>query len=187
MATPRKTPAKSAPNEVTDTQVPPAAPVETSPAPVAVLGADMPALDTVLQETAEKAIAGAKDIQENIRRAAEDGLAQTRAAYEKLKIVAEEATGSIETSYSTATRGFGEINLKALEAMKSQADASFEHMKALIASKSISEAMTLQSEHLRKQFETLSGQAKDLAALTQKIATDAVEPLKATFNKGFAA
>ena len=187
MATPRKLTPKSAPAQDAEKIETIELTATETTADTNSITAALPQLDAMLQDTAEKALAGAKGLQDNFRRAAEDGLAQTRAAYEKMKVAAEEATGSIESSYATATRGFGEINLKALDAIKSQADASFEHMKALIASKSLSEALTLQSEHLRKQFESISGQAKDMAALTQKVATDAVEPLKATFGKSFAA
>ena len=187
MATPRKPAPKPAP--AVD-----AAPAEVVTAPVATAAAvDLaPTTDFVprmelLQESTEKAISGAKDLQENFRKATEEGLAQTRAAYEKIKVVAEEATGSIESSFVTATRGFGEINLKALEVIKSQADASFEHMKALLATKSITEALSLHADHARKQFETVSGQVKELSELAQKVAVEAAEPLKSTFGKNLAA
>ena len=146
-----------------------------------------PALDVLIHETADTAISGAKDAQENLRCATEEALVQTRAAYDKLKHVAEEVTDTFESSYVTVTRGFGELNQKAIEGLKAQADANFEHFKALAAAKSLPEAFTLQTDHARKQFEVISSQMTELATLAQKVVVKAAEPLKSTFDKSLAA
>jgi len=158
----------------------------------AVIAAELPAvippaLDVLVHETAEKVILEAKDAQENIRCATEETLVQTRAAYDRMKHAAEEVTDTLETSYVKVTRGFGELNQKAMEGLKAQAEANFEHLKALAAAKSIPEALSLQTDHARKQFETLSAQMKELAALAQKVVTEVTEPLKTTFDKNLAA
>jgi phasin len=146
-----------------------------------------PALDTLIQETAEKAVADARDAQETLRCATEDALVQTRAAYDKMKHAAEDVTETIETSYVTVTRGIGQLNQKALESLKAQADANLEHFKALAAARSLPEAFTLQTDYARKQFESISNQMKEMTALAQKVATEAAEPLKTSFGKSLAA
>ena len=146
-----------------------------------------PALEVLVHETAEKVVLEAKDAQENIRCATEETLVQTRAAYDRMKHAAEEVTDTLETSYVKVTRGFGELNQKAMEGLKAQAEANFEHFKALAAAKSIPEALSLQTDHARKQFETLSAQMKELTALAQKVVTEVTEPLKTTFDKSMAA
>ncbi len=198
MATPRKPKSLSAeaPSALAKkvTSAPPkvlarsAETAQSAAAPVTEpMAAVPPALDVLVHETAEKAVAEVKDAQETIRCATEDALVQTRAAYDKLKHAAEGVTDTIETSYVSATRGFGELNQKALEGLKAHAEANFEHFKALAAAKSLPEAFSLQTDHARKQFEALSAQMKELAALAQKVVTEVTEPLKTSFDKNLAA
>jgi hypothetical protein len=51
--------------------------------------------------------------------------------------------------------------------------------------KSLSEAVELSTAHARKQFETMTAQSKDLAALAQKVATETAEPVKESVSKAF--
>ena len=127
-------------------------------------------------------IAGA---QENVRKAAEKGLEQSREAYARVKTAAEEATNSMEASYTKATKGIVEMNSKTIDAMRANSDATFDFFKSLMGAKSVSEAITLQSEHARKQFDAITFQGKELSSLAQKLAADAVEPLRTTFGKAF--
>jgi phasin len=146
-----------------------------------------PTLDVLVHETTEKVVLEAKEAQENIRCATEEALVQSRTAYDRMKHAAEEVTDTIETSYVKVTRGFGELNQKAMEGLKAQAEANFEHLKALAAAKSFPEALSLQTDHARKQFEILSAQMKELTTLAQKVVTEATEPLKTSFDKSLAA
>ena len=50
---------------------------------------------------------------------------------------------------------------------------------------SVSEVVELSTAHARKQFEALTAQTKDLAALAQKVATDTAEPIKGSVTKAF--
>jgi hypothetical protein len=45
--------------------------------------------------------------------------------------------------------------------------------------------MELSTEHSRKQFETLTEQTKELAALAQKVTLATAEPLKTGVTKAF--
>ena len=146
-----------------------------------------PAMEVLVHEATEKVVLEARDAQENIRCATEDALVQSRAAYDRMKHAAEEVTDTIETSYVKVTRGFGELNQKAMEGLKAQAEANFEHFKALAGAKSIPEALSLQTDHARKQFEAMTAQMKELTALAQKVVTEATEPLKTGFEKSLAA
>jgi hypothetical protein len=51
--------------------------------------------------------------------------------------------------------------------------------------KSPSEAMELWTAHTRKQVETLTAQTKELGELSQKIASETMEPLKSSASKLF--
>jgi phasin len=160
------------------------APVAAAAEPIAPTPANV---QTIIPNTSEQTLSGARDAQENFRKVVEQSVVQSRAAYDKLKAVAEEATTSLESSYSATSNGVTSLNHKAIDAFKAHSEATLEHVKAVMAAKSIGEAITLQTAHARKQFEALSTQAKEMAELAQKITTDATAPLKATFSKGFAA
>jgi phasin len=174
MAVARKTPtgkAKPAVIEAKATTVSVSAPVAADPV--------IPALQETLDATLNKA----EEMQEHVRRTTEQSVEKTKVIFEKLKAAAEEATSSVETSFSTISKGVNDINMKALDAIKVNADAQFAFVKALLATKTIAEAITLQGEHAKTQFETMNTQAKELAALIQQVSADSVEPIKATLTK----
>ena len=135
----------------------------------------------------ETAAAPVRAMQENVRKATEKGLEETRAAYARVKSAAEDATHSIETSYASAGKGITALNTKAIDAMRANTDAAFDFYKSLMGVKSVSEAITLQSEHARKQFEAVTFQSKEISSLAQKVAADSIEPLRAAFGKSFPA
>jgi phasin len=130
------------------------------------------------EKAAEAVAAPAIEMQANVRKAVEKGVADTRAAYAKAKAAAEEATSAFEASYSTAAKGLVEFNGKALEALRVNAEANFAFLKSAIGAKSVSEFVALQGEHARKQAETIGAQAKEITALAQKVATESAEPIK---------
>ena len=117
------------------------------------------------------------------REIAEKGVAQAKDAYEKVKAATEEATDLIEDTYTTAVKGTVDYNLKVIEAARANANAAFDFASELIGVKSLSEVVELSTAHARKQFETLTEQSKELAALAQKVATEAAEPIKEGMTK----
>jgi len=123
------------------------------------------------------------EMPEMVREFAEKSVAQAKDAYAKLKSAAEETTDMLEDTYTTATKGATEFNLKALEALRSNVNSAFDYTSKLLASKTFAEAVELSSTHMRKQFEALSAQTKDLTAIAQKITTDTAEPIKAGVSK----
>ena len=70
------------------------------------------------------------------------------------------------------------INAEAFEALRVNAEANFDFLKAMFAAKSPSDVIRLQTEFARKQVETMTSQAKNLGALTQKAMADAAESIK---------
>jgi phasin len=119
------------------------------------------------------------------REIAEKSVSQAKENYEKMKSAAEEATGMIEGTYATASKGASDYGLKWIEAARENTNASFDFAVKLMTVKSLSEVVELSSAHARKQFESLTAQGKDLAALAQKVTTDTVEPVKEGMTKAF--
>jgi phasin len=119
------------------------------------------------------------------REIAEKGVSQAKESYEKMKAAAEEATDVMEETYSTATKGSSEYGQKLIDTARLNTNAAFDFFAQILAVKSLSEAVELSTAHARKQFEVVTEQTKDLTTMAQKVATDAVEPLKAGVTKAF--
>jgi phasin len=121
------------------------------------------------------------------REIAEKGIAQAKENYEKVKSAAEQATDVLEETYSTASKGCASYGLKLVETTRANSDAAFDLMSELMTAKSYSEVVELSSAYLRKQFDALVAQAKELSEHAQKVAIDTAEPIKesisTTFNK----
>jgi phasin len=119
------------------------------------------------------------------REIAEKSVSQAKETYEKMKSAAEEATDLLEDTYATATKGVSDYGLKVIEAARENTNAAFDYATQLMTVKSLSEVVELSTAHTRKQFETLTAQTKDLAAIAQKVASDTAEPMKESFGKAF--
>ena len=117
------------------------------------------------------------------REFAEKGIAQTKDAYEKMKATAEQNTEMLETVYATASKGSTEYGLKLIEISRTNTNAAFDFFQSLFGVKSPSELVELTTAHSRTQFETVSAQGKELAALAQKVATETAEPIKSGVSK----
>ena len=119
------------------------------------------------------------------REFAEKSIAQAKDAYDKVKLVAEEATGMLEDACSTAVKGAADYNSKVIEAARTNANSIFDFANRLVNVKSMAEVAELSTAHARKQFELFTEQTKELAALAQKVATDTAEPMKSGVGKVF--
>lgn len=118
-----------------------------------------------------------------MREMADKGVEQTREAYAKAKVASEEAADMLEHSYEAATNRVTNYNLKLLEIVRSNTRSAFDYAYELLSAKSPSELIELSSAQMRKQFETLSTQSRDLCALAQEAATEVVEPIKTSLSK----
>jgi phasin len=122
---------------------------------------------------------------EQVRAFAEKGVSQARESYSKLKDAAETHNGTIEAVFSSASKGATDYSAKLLEVVKTNTNASFDFAQRLVGAKTLPEALELWTSHSRKQVETLTAQTKEFAELTQKIASDTVEPIKTGATKLF--
>jgi phasin len=146
-----------------------------APAPAASIF-DMPKFEMPTFEMPKMEVPAA------FREIAEKGIAQARENYEKMKAVAEEATDVLEDTYATASKGASGFGLKLIEHARANSDATFDLMTELMTAKSYAEFVELSSGYMRKQFDTLTAQAKDLAETAQKVATETAEPMKDSFT-----
>jgi phasin len=119
------------------------------------------------------------------REFAEKSVSQAKETYEKIKSAAEEATDMLEDTYTSASKGAADYGLKVIEATRANTNSAFDFWSQLMTVKSYSDMVELSSAHARKQFDALTAQTKDLAALAQKVATETAEPMKESVSKAF--
>lgn len=125
------------------------------------------------------------EVPEMVREIAEKGVKQAKEGYDKMKAAAEETTDLLETTYTAASKGATEFNMKALDALRANINASFDFTAAMFGSKTLAEAAEISTAHFRKQFEALTEQTKELSALAQKIAAETSEPITTGVSKSF--
>jgi len=114
---------------------------------------------------------------------AEKSLSHAKDSYERMRSAAEEATGVLENTYATASKGAADYGLKVIELARENTNAAFDFAAELLGAKTFAEVVELSTTHARKHFEALSEQSKELSALAQKVATQAAEPIKEGMTK----
>jgi phasin len=125
------------------------------------------------------------EVPEQVRAFAEKGVSQARDNYARFKDVAETHNSTIEAVFSKATKGYSEYSAKLMEIVKANTSASLDFAQELVAVKTPSEALELWTGHAKKQFEAYSAWGKELSELSQRVATETVEPIKNNASKLF--
>ena len=115
---------------------------------------------------------------------AEKGVEQSKEAYAKLKTGAETAQKALESTFETAKNAGSEFSLKSIATARANAEAGFAHLEALVAAKSLSEVIELQTAFVRQAFETAIEQAKDFQTASTKAAEEVSKHLKDVLEKG---
>jgi phasin len=118
-----------------------------------------------------------------VRQVANQGAAFAKDVSEKTKATAEETTKVLEQTYSTVAKGAADFNRQWLEMVRANINSTLDFVHQLIGVKSPTEFLELSSAHARKQFGTFAEQTQHLMGLTQKVTTDAVEPLQAGMKR----
>jgi phasin len=120
-----------------------------------------------------------------VRDFAEKSVSQARDAYAKLKTAADDASGLVEETMETARDGAFAIGLKAVDAAKTNSDASFSFARELFGAKTMSDVIALQSTFARKQFDAFTTQFREFQVLTEKLVADTTKPVTDKVQKTF--
>ena len=123
------------------------------------------------------------EVPEQMRAFAEKGVSQARDNYAKFKDAAETHNGTIEAVFTSYSKGAGEYSAKLIEFFKANTSSSLDFAQELFGVKTPAAAIELWTAHTRKQYETFTAQTKELAELGQKVASETVEPIKASASK----
>ncbi len=119
------------------------------------------------------------------REIAEKGIVMAKDNYDRMKSVAEEATEVLEETYGNASKGCSSFGLKVIEAARTNSNATFDLFSELLGAKSYAEVVELSTAFMRKQFDAMTAQAKELTGEAQKVAADTAEPIKESFTNAF--
>ena len=125
------------------------------------------------------------EVPEQMRAFAEKGVSQCRDNYAKFKDAAESHNGTIEAVFASCSKGASEYSAKLMEIVKANTTANLDFAQELVGAKTPSEALELWTGHAKKQFETFSAWSKEFTELSQKVASETVEPIKANASKLF--
>src|ERR1700733_5521697 len=97
-------------------------------------------------------------------------LANKSAANEAL----EKGNAALEQSAGITLENIRVLNVRMTNMARTNMEAAFDLALKIAASKTPADVMELWSEHVRKQFELLNEQTKELGALGQKMAGETV-------------
>jgi len=120
---------------------------------------------------------------ETFRETAEKAVAEAKNTYEKAKVASEQATDLLKETYATAAKGATDYNLKIIEFAHANTNTAFDFAQDLMEVKHPSELIALSTAHVQKRFETMIAQTKELTELAQKVTTETTAPLKAGVTK----
>jgi phasin len=132
-------------------------------------------MNTINRSTTTKSVGSPGNGGQVLREAAETASAQSKQAFEKMSAATADTTTLMKDSYSTAVRHTQDYNAKLIEFAQANTEATFEFLQQLSSVKSPTEFLELSTSHSRKQFATLSEQARELTTLAQKVVSATAE------------
>lgn len=139
------------------------------------------------KETAERSAeawrAPSYEVPEAFRAMTEQGIEQARESYSRMKAVAEEATDLVEETFETTRDSVVALQLRSLDAAKANTDAYFDLTRKLLGTRSVADAVQLQTAFARDRFEAFVDYTKDVQNGVTKLAEEAARPAQEAFNK----
>jgi len=109
------------------------------------------------------------DAPEALRDLAQESAAQAKENLETMSAAAGEATDFLKHSFATTVKGTQDYNTKVLEFTNANIKAAVEQATKLMSVKSPMEFFALSNDYAKRQFEILTRQAQELAAIVQKM------------------
>ena len=128
---------------------------------------------------AEGFMQAAKDVRvpENFQAMAEEGVARTRDAYEKITTVAKDANGVMESVADVATRGCRQLGERAFENLSANAEAALDAAEAVARARTLPEAAKLQADYFQQMFTVAGEQTKEFFELSNQVAMETADQM----------
>lgn len=136
---------------------------------------------------AQEFFGAAKDarIPENVQAFAEESVAKTRDAYQKINTVAKDGAKAMEEVILTAQAGAKALGEKVLQNASVNTEAAFDAAQAIARARSLPEAARLQADYFQQQFAAVTAQSKEFFELSSKITRQTFETMNAAATKSF--
>jgi phasin len=125
------------------------------------------------------------DMPEMFRDFAATGVDGAKDAYSNITVAAEEASDLMEDTLEATRDGILDLNFKALDNARQTSEATFDFLNKFYSSKSVAQAIELQSGFVSKCFASMTDQVKDLQDATTKLAGDVSQPVRDAMSKSF--
>lgn len=124
-------------------------------------------------------------IPEQLQAFAEDGVAKTREAYQKLQSATKDNVKVVEEVVLATQAGAKAIGEKMLTNTVVNTEAAFDAAQAIARARSIPEAARLQADFMQQQFAIAGTQTKELFELYAKVARQTIETVNAAASRSF--
>jgi phasin len=125
------------------------------------------------------------EVPAQLREMTDKSVAYARDTYAKASVASEEAADLLESTYGTVAEGVTNYNLKLIDFGRTNTRAAFYYATALLGVRSSSELIELSTAHMRKQFDLVSAQNKELYALAQHVTAEVAGAIKARMSRAF--
>jgi phasin len=122
-------------------------------------------------------------IPENFQAMAEDGVAKTREAYQKLNAVAKDGAKVVEEVMLTAQAGAKAFGEKVMQNTAVNTEAAFDAARAIARARSLPEAARLQADFMQQQLSIAGAQTKELFELSTKLARETIETMNSAASR----
>lgn len=136
---------------------------------------------------AQEMFSAGKDakIPDNIAAFAEDAVAKTREAYNKMTVAAKDNAKVLEDVVLTSQAGAKSIGEKLVANTLANTEAAFDAAQAIARAKTFPEMARLQANYWQQQFATVGAQSKELFELSSKVAKQTFETVGSATTKSF--
>lgn len=118
-------------------------------------------------------------IPEGVRALAEKTVAHTRESYDRSLDVFDASVAAFERSFDAAGQGAAAFNRNIISLARRNVNSSFDLATSLAGAKDLYDMVKLQAAYWRKQVGSLTAQAEDVRALSNKLTGKVAEPTKA--------
>ena len=124
-------------------------------------------------------------IPEQFQAFAEDGVAKTREAYQKIQSATKDNAKVVEELVLAAQASAKAIGDKVIENTTANTEAVFDAAQAMARARSLPEAARLQADFMQQQMAAASSQTKELFELSTRMTRQAIESVNAAAARSF--
>ena len=122
---------------------------------------------------------------EGLKTMAEDGVAKTREAYQRLQSATKDNAKVAEELVLSAQAGAKAIGEKVIHNTAVNTEAMFDAAQAIARARSLPEAARLQADFMQQQMAAATSQTKELFELSTRMTRQAIESVNAAAARSF--